>query len=450
MQAEPTAPVEMLPPQARPAPVPETDGLKQKKRPRDRRWIWLLPLALLPLGAVALPQLLTSAPVETAQAQALPVQTVRLTPVDRYETQRTYTGEVVARRSSDLGFEGAGTLTKLLVDDGDSVTAGQPLAHLDTRSLEAQQQQILAQKDQAVAQLRELETGPRKESIAAAQAAVADLEQQVALAQIQRQRRQELYSRGAISLEELDQQSFGTGSLENRLQQAQSQLNELLAGSRREQVDAQTARVRQLDASLQAINVDLSKSVLRAPFSGTVSQRLVDEGTVVSASQTVLKLIEGNMLEGRIGVPTQVADTLSVGSSQTVQVGSISLPATVTALLPELDPTSRTVTVVLAIRAETAVTVGQTARLVITETQASEGFWLPSSALVPGERGLWSVYVAASQPDGDGFEVARRDVELLHTEGDRILNRGMVQPGEEVIAAGANRVVPGQAISITR
>ncbi|MBD2256770.1 efflux RND transporter periplasmic adaptor subunit [Pseudanabaena sp. FACHB-2040] len=442
----------MLPPQADSAPVSEPSNSKQKKRSHNRRWIWLLPLALLPLGAVVLPQLLSSAPVETAEAQTLPVQTVPLTAVDRYETQRTYTGEVVVRRSSDLGFEGAGTVIKLLVDDGDSVTAGQPLAQLDVRSLEAQRQQILAQKDQALAQLQELEIGPRQESIAAAQAAVADLEQQVALAQIQRQRRQELYTRGAISLEELDQQTFGTGSLENRLQQAQSQLNELLAGSRREQVEGQAARVRQLDASLQAIDVDLSKSVLRAPFSGTVSQRLVDEGAVVGSGQVVLKLVEGNTLEARIGVPTQVADRLSVGSSQTVQVGNATLPATVTTLLPELDPTSRTVTIVLAIQADTAITVGQTARLVLTESQAGEGFWLPSTALVPGERGLWSVYVAVPREDGAeaGFEVARRDVELLHTEGDRILIRGMVQPGEQVIAAGAHRVVPGQSVSITQ
>ncbi|HEY9736690.1 MAG TPA: efflux RND transporter periplasmic adaptor subunit, partial [Trichocoleus sp.] len=428
MQPEPTAPIEMLQPPSRPASTAEVDGSKQKKRPRDRKWIWLLPLALLPLGAVVLPQLLSSAPVETAQAQALPVQTVRLTSVDRYDTQRTYTGEIVARRSSSLGFEGSGTLIKLLVDDGDTVAAGQPLAQLDVRSLEAQRQQLVAQKDQALAQLRELETGPRQENIAAAQAAVADLEQQVALAQIQRQRRQELYNRGAISLEELDQQSFGAGSLENRLQQAQSQLDELLAGSRREQVDAQTARVRQLDASLQAIDVDLSKSLLRAPFSGTVSRRLVDEGTVVSGGQAVLKLIEGSTLEARIGVPTQVADTLSVGSSQSIQVGGTALPATVTALLPELDAASRTVTVVLAVQAEAAVTVGQTARLVLTETQVGEGFWLPATTLVPGERGLWSVYVTVPKLDGVGFEVARRDVELLHTEGDRILIRGMVQP----------------------
>jgi multidrug efflux pump subunit AcrA (membrane-fusion protein) len=450
MQAEPTAPIEMLPPQVSPAPAPEADNPKQKKRFRHRRWVWLLPLALLPLGALALPQILASAPVATVQSQALPVQTVQLTPVDRYETQRTYTGEILARRSSDLGFEGGGTVTRLLVEEGDAVTAGQPLAQIDTRSLEAQRQQLLAQKDQALAQLRELEAGPRQESIAAAQAAVADLEQQVALAQLQRQRRQDLHDRGAISREELDQQTFGTGSLENRLQQAQSQLNELLAGSRREQVEAQSARIRQLEASLQAIDVDLSKSVLRAPFSGTVSQRLIDEGTVVGSGQAVLKLVEGGTLEARIGVPVQVADTLSMGSAQTVQVGSVSLPATITALLPELDPTSRTVTAVLTIQPEAPVTVGQTVRLVLTETQPGEGFWLPSTALVPGERGLWSVYVATPQSDSDRFTVARRDVEVLHTEGDRILIRGLVQPGEEVIASGAHRVVPGQAVSIAR
>jgi multidrug efflux pump subunit AcrA (membrane-fusion protein) len=178
---------------------------------------------------------------------------------------------------------------------------------------------------------------------------VGDLEQQVALSATQRDRRSELYQRGAISREELDQQTFGTGALENRLAQAQSELDELLAGTRPELIAAQVARVRQLEASIEAIDIDISKAVITAPFAGRVSDRLVDEGVVVSGGQTVLQLTEGGATEARIGLPAEVANSLSLGSAQSVAVGERTFAATVTALLPELDSTSRTVTAVLTL-----------------------------------------------------------------------------------------------------
>ncbi|MBE9113003.1 efflux RND transporter periplasmic adaptor subunit [Nodosilinea sp. LEGE 07298] len=423
-------------------------------RLRIRRW-WLVPLATVPLAVgVGLRQL--SQPVDAiANAPPLPVETVALTPVEDYTVDRQYTGEIVAKRSSALGFEQGGTVVAVLVQEGDRVEAGQPLARLDTRSLEAQHQQIVAQRDQAVATLNELQNGPRQQSIAAAQAAVGDLEQQLALSQTQRDRRVDLYERGAISREELDQQTFGTGALDNRLAQAQSELDELLAGTRPEQIAAQVARVRQLEASLQTVDVDLSKAVMTAPFSGRISDRAVDEGVVVSGGQTVLQLSEGGATEARIGIPAEVADSLSIGSAQRVEVGDSqgersaqrSFAATVTALLPELESTSRTVTVVLQLETPEDLTLGQTARLVLQDTQPTAGFWLPSTALVQGEQGLWSVYVADRSEDA-AARVARQPVEIVHTEGDRVLVQGLVEPGDRVITAGTHRVVPGQVVSI--
>jgi RND family efflux transporter MFP subunit len=269
----------------------------------------------------------------------------------------------------------------------------------------------------------------------------------VALAKGQRDRRSALYDRGAISLEELDQQTFGTGALENRLAQAQSQLDELLAGTRPEQLAAQAARVRQLEATLQAVDVDLSKAVITAPFSGRISQRLVDEGVVVSGGQPLVQLSEGGATEARIGIPADVADSLSLGSAQTVAVGGRSFSATLTALLPELESTSRTVTAVLTLNTAEELTLGQTARLVLTHSQPAPGFWLPTTALVQGEQGLWSVYVATGEGAAEAT-VARQPVDIVHTEADRVLVQGLVQGGDRVITSGTHRVVPGQAIRV--
>ncbi|PSN79769.1 efflux transporter periplasmic adaptor subunit, partial [filamentous cyanobacterium CCP4] len=188
--------------QPRPTPVAANDGGKRRRRLRIRRW-WLLPLVTVPLAAGVGLQQLSQSTDAIADAPPLPVETVALTPVEGYTVERQYTGEIVAQRSSTLGFEQGGTVVAVLVQEGDRVAAGQPLARLDTRSLTAQRQQLVAQRDQAMASLNELQNGPRQQSIAAAQAAVGDLEQQLALAQTQRDRRVDLYDRGAISREEL-------------------------------------------------------------------------------------------------------------------------------------------------------------------------------------------------------------------------------------------------------
>ncbi len=404
----------------------------------------LLPLTLLPVVWMARSGGKTGEVVEAAQV--LPVETMRLQAEDSYAVERVYTGEIVARRSSELGFERAGTVMALLADEGDTVAAGEPLARLDMRDLEAQRQQLEAQRRQVSAQLQELETGPRREDISAAQAAVSDLANQLELAQLQANRRAELYAKGAISREELDERQFGANAIADRLQQAQSQLDELRNGTRQEQVSAQVAEVDQIDARIRALDISLDKSVLTAPFSGKVSSRAIDEGTVVASGQQVMTLVENSTVEARVGAPAAVSQRLAVGSRQSVQVGGRAYPGVVSALLPVVDEASQTVTVVLELSDDPDITIGATARLLTDEKQTAAGYWLPSTALIAGDRGLWSVYVL-SPDESEAYRVARRDVEVLHTESDRAFVRGLVAAGDRIITSGTHRVVADQLVT---
>jgi RND family efflux transporter MFP subunit len=400
---------------------------------------------------------LVQAADETAVPSALPVQVMAVESVAGYETERTYTGEIVARRSSDLGFELGGKVVSLRVDEGDVVAVGEPIARLDTASLEAQRRELEAQVAVQLAQLQELEAGPRQQTIDAAQAAVADLQAQLELSQIQEARRLELYQGGAIARDDYDQQSFNTASLTSRLNQAQRQLDELRAGTRIEQVNAQDARIAQIQASIDSLDVQIEKSVLYAPFSGEVSRRSVDEGTVVSVGAPVVTLMEGGVIEARFGLPSDRVANLSLGSTQMIVLGAgkagtagnQTYTGTVSRILPEVDPQSRTVTVVVELPSRAALRSGQTVRLKQTERQSLDGVWVPSTALVPGVRGLWSLYVlgAADEAAIDTFVVAKRDVEVLHTEGDRMLVRGTVRTGDRAIVSGIQRIVPGQRVT---
>ena len=274
------------------------------------------------------------------------------------------------------------------------------------------------------------------------------------LQKAKRKRRQYLYSEGAISREQLDEIAFGENSLNARLRQSQSNLNELLAGTRTEQIAAQRAAVKQLEASISDLNINIAKSTIKAPFAGIISARQIDEGTVVNTGQSVVRLVENTSPEARIGIPTTVINRLRVASNQKVEINNQTYSATVASILPEVNSSTRTQVAVLALEnsAISKVNPGQTVRLKLTDDIPSLGFWLPNKALTQGLRGLWTCYVLAkpasdnaNAPQGS-FVLEQRSVEILHQESDRVLVRGTLQSGDRIVANGVHRLVPGQMV----
>ncbi|MEL6813829.1 MAG: efflux RND transporter periplasmic adaptor subunit [Cyanobacteria bacterium J06598_3] len=395
-----------------------------------------------------------SSSTETAATgNTLPVETIRAQQISRYEVARTYTGEVATLKASELGFERSGQLTALLVPEGSRVQAGEALAQLDTQNLQAQRLQIEAEKSRAIAQFTELEVGPRNEDIAVARAAVQDLEQQIGLQRTQLARREILYEKGAISQEALDEFRFGEGSLQARLEQSRSQLQELQNGTRPEQISAQNALIQQLDARLADIDVTIAKSTLSAPFNGTVAEHNADIGTVVGAGQSVIRLVESDLPEARVGLPVNAITKLNLGEERTLNISGQQYTGSLAAILPEVDPQTRTQTAVFTLeaRAATRISPGQTARLNLTNSINAQGFWLPSEALTQGIRGLWTCYVVIPQDGPEGEEnttyvVQPQSVEVIHQEGDRVFVTGTLQPEDQVVASGSHRLVPGQQV----
>jgi multidrug resistance efflux pump len=422
----------------------------------NRRWLVGLGTAGL-LLVVGIPLVQSrlgaqeAASAETRTVNILAVETVTVDAVSSYEVARAYTGEIAALRRSDLGFTRSGEVVQVLVAEGDRVSSGQPLALLDTQSLLTQRRQLEAQLAQAQAQLLELQRGARQEAIAAAQAQVRDVDNQLALQRQQRSRREFLYEQGAISREQLDEVSFGAEALAARRDSAQSNLDELLNGTRPEQVAAQQAVVRQLEASIASIDVDLNKSILSAPFDGIVALRQVDEGVVVGAGQTVVRLVESVAPEARIGMPTRAASRLRPGEAVTVSSAVERFPARVKAVLPEVNPDTRTQVVVLQLEpgALTRVSPGETVRVELSETVPTSGLWLPIEALTQDIRGLWSAYgVVPTEAGDDAYQVQPKAVEILHQDNARVLVQGALQGGDRIVANGVHRLVPGQQVRL--
>jgi hypothetical protein len=116
--------------------------------------------------------------------------------------------------------------------------------------------------------------------------------------------------------------------------------------------------------------------------------------------------------------------------------------------LPEIDESTRTAAVVFQFDPGQRLLVGQLARLALQQRVDTKGIWLPTSALVKGIRGLWSCFAVEKTHDRGAYEVRRRDVEVLHTEADRVFVRGTINDGDRIIKDGVQRVVPGQLVKV--
>ena len=328
-----------------------------------------------------------------AAASPLWVETIAIEPQDTYEVRRVFSGTIRSRRASRLGFERGGMVAKVFVEEGDAVRQGQLIARLDTKQLRAARRRVAA-------------------SLAEANAGVG-------ISTLTAERLGQLAEEEFISRQEADEARFG--------------------------LEAAEAKKLELEAALAQIDVDLRKSRLVAPFSGIVSSRLVDEGTVVAAGSPIVRFRESDQKEAVIGVPPSIA--LAIGAEQELELGNGSVSAPVAALIDDVDERTRTVTVILELPEHAEAPDGQIVRLVHRREVADVGFWVPTTALTQGFRGMWTVYTV--KPDGDDAVVAREAVEVLHTETDRAFVRGTLEPGDRIVATGMHRVVPGQRVRFT-
>lgn len=382
----------------------------------------------------------------TAVERRLPVATIMAVASERFETTRSYTGRVGARRVADLAFERGGLLIEVKVDEGHPVQAGAPLAVLDTRELDLEREGVGAELAAARARLQEMINGPRRQTIEAARSVVNDLEAQLVLARKKEQRRIDLNEANdnALADEVLEEVESLRLSVHARLARAKFVLDELEAGTRAEKIVAQEAVAKRLEARIASIDVALEKSVLRAPFAGSISVRHADEGAVLAVGAPLLTLVESGSLEARIGIPTDDGDRLADAAPAKILVNGKEIDAHLRARHPRIDEATRTQLHIFTLDGAGGHAVpGQVARIELRVTIEATGIWVPSTALVRAPRGLWACYVV-----GEDGVVMRREVSVVHTDGANVYVRGTLRGTERVIRSGAHRVVQGQRVAV--
>ena len=300
--------------------------------------------------------------------------------------------------------------------------------------------------------LTNLRRGREKQTIAAARAKLQELRSLVELASITSARQGRLIAESASSQQQFDNARLQSAAAKSRYQSQQQIVRELEAGTREERIEAQRAIIEKLRASLASLEITIDESTLKAPYDAIVSKRMADEGMTVAPGTMVLRLVQQDQPEAWIGVPPNVATELNLGDSFRLTLDGEPIEAVLQAVLPELDPTTRTQTAVFVVKlGDDSPRFGQVARLEWKQKASLPGYWLPTSALTHGVRGLWSVLVvepndAHGDDTADELILRHRDVEVLRIETDRVLLRGTLQVGESVVASGVQKLVAGQVV----
>jgi RND family efflux transporter MFP subunit len=286
----------------------------------SRRPIWLALgiIALLAIGAGAWFALSGpgAVPVHTATAQPMTAQaTANASVLDA-------TGYVTARRSATVSAQITGTLTQVLIEEGEHVDVGQVLATLDDTAQKA----ALAQ---ATAQLH------------SAQSLLTQYQAQLAQSRRDLQRMQDMVGRKLVS--------------QQALEQART-----LVETGAAQVNTQQKQIELAQAAVQSAQVQLGYCTVRAPFSGVVIAKAAQVGEIVSPLSAgggftrtgVGTIVDMDSLEVEVDVNEAYINRVQPGQSTQAILDAYpdwKIPAHVIAIIPSADRGKATVKVRVAI-----------------------------------------------------------------------------------------------------
>ena len=256
-------------------------------------------------------------------------------------------GKVQPIQTVNLSPKNSGILAELYVEQGDRVQKGQLIARMESNDMAPKLIQSQARVEQAQARLAELKAGDRPEETAQRQAdveqanaRVQDAQARLNLATDRLQRNQRLQNAGAISTDSLDEIIRESESARANLEQnrasfrsAQKSFELSRKGSRIEEIANADAQLKEALGNLAAVQVQQDDTLIRAPFSGVVTQKYATQGAFVtpttsasdatSATSTAIVAI-ANGLEVLAEVPEVDIGSLKLG--QAVEVRADALP----------------------------------------------------------------------------------------------------------------------------
>jgi HlyD family secretion protein len=250
----------------------------------------------------------------------------------------------------DVATKLAGRVDSILVEEGDFVKAGQPLAKMQVQVLDAQRDEALAKHQQALNAVvaAEAQVAVRQSDKVSAQALVMQRESERDAAQLRSARSETLSKEGASSEQERDDDRARTRSAQAAVGAAKAQVNAAQAT-----IDAATAQVvgarsavTAAEASTTRIEADITDSQLVSPREGRVQYRVAQPGEVLASGGKVLNLMDLNDVYMTFFLPETDAGKVALGSEVRLVLDAAPkyvIPATVSFVASTAQFTPKTV-----------------------------------------------------------------------------------------------------------
>jgi RND family efflux transporter MFP subunit len=307
--------------------------------------------------------------------------------------ERSFVGTIKPRIETEIGFRVPGKVAKRLVEVGQTVEVGQPLATLDEVDLKLQAEQAEAEFRAATGVL--------------AQAAAAE------------QRAKDLRAKGWTTDAQMDQATAAADEARARLNRAQR--------------------------SVELTNNSLSYATLVADTRGVVTATLIDPGQVVASGQTAVRVARFAEKEAVVAIPETLVSRAKEG------VASVTLwsepnrkyAAKLREIAPAADPATRTYLAKFSLPdAGDEVSLGMTATLTLADPETMRVARLPLSALFSAG-GDPSLYIV-----DDKGELALKPVAVKSYESNDVVITGGVSEGAKVVVLGVQKLDPAQKVRV--
>ena len=343
------------------------------------------------------------------QEQALPrVEVIQVTR-GAAQSDLELPGNIQAVTEAPILSRADGYLKRRLVDIGDRVRAGQPVAEIEAPELDQQLRQAQAAVEQAQAAL--------EQALANYQQGKANLD----LARVSADRWKQLTEQGIVSRQDNDQY------------QAQFVAQTATVQALEKAIAAQRSNVGAAEANVARLNEVVGYRIVKAPFDGVITQRNVDVGALVASGNTLLyRIAQTGMLRTYVNVPQANASSVHQGQTAALTVSNLPgrrFPGKVARTASALDPTSRTMLVEVEVpNQDGALFPGMYAQVDLRGAEGRAPLLIPAEALIYRAEGTQVAVVR-----GD-HTVHLQKVVIGRDYGDRLEISQGLQAGEQIVA----------------
>ena len=369
------------------------------------------------------------------------------------------TGSLVAQETSDIAPRAAGKISNVSVNVGEFVSQGDVIAKIDDKDARLQLASAEAGVKQAIAAVRQAEArlglGPNGRFNASAipevRAANANYEQMLAelrQAEANEKRYRELVETGDVPMITYEQFRTTRDTARARVNAAKQQLDAAANAARQnnQAIASAEASVEAARTQVGTAQQAIADTVIRAPFSGFISERPVAVGEYVSSASIVATLLRTNPIKIQIQISESDVPAVALGRGVSVQVDAYpdrSFAGTVTAVNPSIDATSRSAVVEASIENNgNALRSGMFATARINKEGGGTGIFVTKAA-VYNDQSTQS-YRAFVIVDG----VAKLRVLQIGTEeGDSIQILSGLEADETVATSNLDQLYEGAKVA---